>query len=66
MYLAVVAAQSVATLGSLGQGALVTAGSPLFGTLLKDKQESALSCFSSDLMQIVCDFYVTHYPLTQV
>lgn len=38
-YLAVVAAESVAALGAVGQGAHVTAGSPFFGTLLKVKQK---------------------------
>ncbi len=51
LYLAAVAAESVATLGALGQGALVTAGLPLSGTLLKDKQEPlSLSRVSFDSM----------------
>lgn len=38
LYLTVVAAEPVATLGALGQGALVAARPPLYGTLLEDEQ----------------------------
>lgn len=37
-YLAIVAAEAVATLGALGQRALVAAGPAFFGTLLKKKR----------------------------
>ena len=46
LYLAVITAESVAALGSLGQGAFVTAAVSLSGALLQDRQtETALSCF---------------------
>lgn len=38
-YLAIVAAEVVATLGALGQRALVAAGPAFFGTLLKKKKQ---------------------------
>lgn len=38
-YLAIVAAEAVATLGALGQRALVAAGPAFFGTLLKKKKK---------------------------
>lgn len=59
LYLAFVAAESVATLGPLGQSALVAAGLPLSGTLLNRRTdgqtESALSCLlliGSRLLQV--------------
>lgn len=44
-YLAVVAAESAATLGAVGQGARITAGSSFFGTLLKVKQKIFIEIF---------------------
>lgn len=60
LYLAVVAAESVAALGALGQGAPVTAGSPLSGTLLKDRQTETTRR-SLPFMKVVPVFHVTHY-----